>query len=192
MSDFKKLSEEKKEYVIIDVQPMIAQNEYMVLLVQKNKPEWQKGYLNLIGGVVEPGETPFNAAIRELKEESGYEPYCPDGDPVQWMGTIECDDCRVHCYKVVVDIYSQPEPMPREGETEIVRWYPWRLVRKDKRLVPSLRVVLPMMMAGVYDWKLYVFESLMGRDFQYVEMKVPSELHDQYRENEFVTKILNG
>ncbi len=42
-----------------------------VWLITKEKPEWQKGSLNGIGGKIEAGETPMQAAIRELKEESG-------------------------------------------------------------------------------------------------------------------------
>lgn len=42
-----------------------------VWLIEKQKPEWQKGCLNGIGGKIEDGETPMECAIRELKEEAG-------------------------------------------------------------------------------------------------------------------------
>lgn len=42
-----------------------------VNLIRKNKPQWQKGALNGIGGKIEEGESPMQAVIRELKEESG-------------------------------------------------------------------------------------------------------------------------
>lgn len=42
-----------------------------VWLIRKNKPEWQKGCLNGIGGKVEKTETYRKAAIRELQEEAG-------------------------------------------------------------------------------------------------------------------------
>ncbi len=41
-----------------------------VLLIQKNKPEWQKGNLNGIGGKVENKESNIRAVIRETKEET--------------------------------------------------------------------------------------------------------------------------
>jgi 8-oxo-dGTP diphosphatase len=64
-----------------------------VLLVRKNKPKWQRGILNGIGGKVEPGELPADAMRREFREEvgsdvNGYWTYfakiiCPLGtDPV--------------------------------------------------------------------------------------------------------------
>lgn len=44
-----------------------------VLLIRKNRPEWQAGKLNGIGGKIEPNETPLSAMIREFKEESGLD-----------------------------------------------------------------------------------------------------------------------
>ena len=40
-----------------------------VVLIEKTKPQWQAGLLNGIGGKVEPGESAFDAATRELREE---------------------------------------------------------------------------------------------------------------------------
>lgn len=42
-----------------------------VLLIRKNRPEWQAGRLNGIGGRVEEGETPYEAMVRECSEECG-------------------------------------------------------------------------------------------------------------------------
>lgn len=42
-----------------------------VWMIEKQKPEWQKGFFNGIGGKVEPGETPKEAIYREVKEEAG-------------------------------------------------------------------------------------------------------------------------
>ena len=44
-----------------------------VVLIKKNKPEWQKGLLNGVGGKIEDGETPHDAMVREFKEEAGLE-----------------------------------------------------------------------------------------------------------------------
>ncbi len=41
-----------------------------VLLVEKNRPEWQKGRLNGIGGKIEGNETPQQAMTREAFEET--------------------------------------------------------------------------------------------------------------------------
>jgi len=42
-----------------------------VALIRKQKPEWQAGLLNGIGGKIEPGEKPEAAMEREFKEETG-------------------------------------------------------------------------------------------------------------------------
>jgi 8-oxo-dGTP diphosphatase len=42
-----------------------------VLLIQKNRPDWQAGKLNGIGGHVEEGETDREAMSREFQEEAG-------------------------------------------------------------------------------------------------------------------------
>jgi len=44
-----------------------------VVLIRKNRPDWQKGRLNGIGGKIEGCETPRQAMIREFKEETGAE-----------------------------------------------------------------------------------------------------------------------
>lgn len=48
-------------------------SEY-VLMVQKNRPEWQKDLLNGLGGRIEPGEYPADAMSRECIEEAGVNP----------------------------------------------------------------------------------------------------------------------
>jgi 8-oxo-dGTP diphosphatase len=42
-----------------------------VVLIQKNRPAWQAGKLNGVGGHVEDGELFHDAMVREFKEEAG-------------------------------------------------------------------------------------------------------------------------
>lgn len=60
--------EAAKAYVVVFVFTPDLRN---VWLITKQKPDWQKGLRNGIGGKVEKGETFGAAAVRELKEESG-------------------------------------------------------------------------------------------------------------------------
>lgn len=56
-----------------------------VVLIRKEKPAWQKGKLNGVGGKIEPGETPMEAMVREFTEEAGltvtnWREYCTISD----------------------------------------------------------------------------------------------------------------
>jgi 8-oxo-dGTP diphosphatase len=42
-----------------------------VALVRKNRPAFQAGLLNAVGGKIEEGETPEQAMVREFREEAG-------------------------------------------------------------------------------------------------------------------------
>jgi 8-oxo-dGTP diphosphatase len=50
---------------------MFSMNRDGVLLIRKNRPEWQAGKLNGVGGKIEDGETPRAAMVREFREETG-------------------------------------------------------------------------------------------------------------------------
>ncbi len=45
----------------------------LVALINKNKPDWQRGKFNGIGGKQEEGESAHYAMVREFKEEAGLE-----------------------------------------------------------------------------------------------------------------------
>lgn len=42
-----------------------------VVLIEKQRPEWQKGKLNGVGGHMEKGESPLKTMTREFEEEAG-------------------------------------------------------------------------------------------------------------------------
>jgi len=70
-----------------------------VLLVQKNRPTWQKDLWNGIGGVVEPGEEPQAAMVREFLEETGlhvpeWQCFCTEVEPF---------GASVHFFRASVD-----------------------------------------------------------------------------------------
>ncbi len=46
-------------------------SKQLVCLIKKEKPKWQKGKWNGIGGKIEKGELPEEAMTREFKEETG-------------------------------------------------------------------------------------------------------------------------
>lgn len=116
-----------------------------VLLIEKDRPSWQKDRYNLPGGKIEPGETPEAAAVRELEEEAGIKPCLP----ATLMGAIMGSWGTVFC--VTVPIFDATINQP-DGESEKVFWTPWYKVQDSPLLIPNLRAIVPMMMANQSDW----------------------------------------
>ena len=50
---------------------LFNQDKTEVVLIKKNRPDWQKGFLNGVGGKIEGDETPEMAMEREFEEEAG-------------------------------------------------------------------------------------------------------------------------
>lgn len=42
-----------------------------VCMIRKNRPDWQAGLINGIGGKIDGTETPLEAMVREFQEETG-------------------------------------------------------------------------------------------------------------------------
>lgn len=78
---------------------LFSEDYEKVVLIRKNRPAWQKGKLNGVGGHVEPGETPDDAMVREFMEECGT-------TTLHWkyFGTIKGADFIVDWYKAAVSL----------------------------------------------------------------------------------------
>jgi 8-oxo-dGTP pyrophosphatase MutT (NUDIX family) len=129
-----------KEYAL-----SYAEDAGSVLLIEKLKPEWQKGKINLPGGSIEPGEDPSCAAARELFEEANLLAF-----HVVPMGVIQGVDWRVHVIKCVVKDVSGWA----QKTAEPVFWYPIKDAMTHKKLIPNLRVIVPLCHCGVRGWVL--------------------------------------
>lgn len=89
-----------------------------ILLVQRGH-EPAKGLWSLPGGRVEPGETPVDAVVREVAEETGL----AVGDP-EWVGSIDRDApgggvFRIDDYRCRVLGHHRPSPA---DDADDVRW----------------------------------------------------------------------
>jgi 8-oxo-dGTP pyrophosphatase MutT (NUDIX family) len=139
-----------KEYVLVFAVPISKNNK--VLLVLKNRPAWQAGFFNLVGGKIEEKETPLEAGIRELKEESGLSIVEQNGEKqIKLIGKICGEWGTTFCTKAVVGF---EDIKPREKETEKVMWVETDKILNSTQLLPNLRVIIPFMLCGVENWKI--------------------------------------
>lgn len=97
-----------------------------VLLINKQRPEWQKDMLNGIGGKIEEEETPVEAAKRELLEEAGIN--LPQ-EEFSLLVEKSFKDCILYIY------YSSISPLFFTSKTdEIVKIYNVDDVLRDTEL----------------------------------------------------------
>jgi 8-oxo-dGTP diphosphatase len=70
--------------------------DHQVALIRKNRPKWQAGKLNGIGGHIEPGEWPIDAMVREFQEETGLTTL-----PADWKHfvTMKFPEATIYFYK---------------------------------------------------------------------------------------------
>lgn len=97
---------EKKKYV---VGFLFSEDRTVVALIRKNRPDWQKGRLNGIGGKVEDGETYLEAMVREFEEETGVVQQ-------QWdrVCTYECNDAVIVFFKAFSDRWKDVKTVTDE------------------------------------------------------------------------------
>lgn len=114
-----------------------------VLLIRKERPDWQKGSLNGIGGKIELGESPLEAIIREFQEETGlqvlgWKQFCTlHGD-----GDDHNEAWEVHFFYTFEDIRFIIQTRPSCDEGKIVL-FQLGAVRNFQR-IPNLDWLISM------------------------------------------------
>lgn len=132
-----------KEWVVV-----LVKHGFQMVFVVKDKPEWMVGRINLPGGKMEPGESAVDCAARELKEETGFDlKHKPT-----YMGKLMGGWGIVHCLRAEMQL---EQIKPREGETEKPFWSHWEDVKSDVRLIPNLKIIVPLICANMRDWIVY-------------------------------------
>lgn len=91
-----------------------------VLLLNRNKPSWM-GAWNGIGGKLEPGETPRESMMREMREETGL---VPGGLDFKALVTWVVDDKKVGgMYVYAAELSEETSyPTPIGTEEGILDW----------------------------------------------------------------------
>ncbi|MBN2471348.1 MAG: NUDIX domain-containing protein [Anaerolineae bacterium] len=107
-----------------------------VMLIHKNRPAWQAGKVNGVGGKLEPGETPLEGIRREVREESALDIPLQDWLPVAEM---QADDWRVHVFAAR---YGGDPARARSQTDEQVGWHPVAALPPD--VISNLTWLIPL------------------------------------------------
>lgn len=107
---------------------VICEQDRHILLVRKPRCRW-----TLPGGKVEPGETRTEAAIRELREETGLET-----DEMLYLMELDSGGTRHHVYEASVINLDQARP---HNEIFDCIWFPLDAVQNLSTSDATLRIV---------------------------------------------------
>jgi len=106
-----------------------------VALIRKQKPAWQAGKLNGIGGKIEPGETPLQAMEREFAEEAGVA-------DLRWQATavIQGGSFELHVFHA----FDGRILSARTMEDELVEIHPVQVLLGRRDLMPNLMALIAL------------------------------------------------
>ncbi|MCK9541092.1 MAG: NUDIX domain-containing protein [Novosphingobium sp.] len=115
---------------------LFSRNKEKILLIKKNKPKWQEGFLNGVGGKVEKEESPLEAMIREFEEETGikidfWEEYL----------IIHSKSFKLYCFKAFSNLIYQTNSITDEP-LHMMSLSNTRL--EHAPLIPNLRWMIPL------------------------------------------------
>lgn len=112
---------------------LFSADKKRVALIRKNKPDWQKGKLNGVGGKVEDFDENHLAAMsREFYEETGA--LVKDWQP---FAELSGNEAGIACY------YASADVAITSTTDEQVGWYPIDKLSKLP-VIPNLRWLIPL------------------------------------------------
>lgn len=129
----------RKEYV---VGFMFDDSGERVVLIRKNRPEWQAGKANGVGGKVEENELHTAAMVREFFEETGVQTNLSDWDLFATMAGRDFHEFEISFFRSFnTEFYAAAETKTDE---KIEKWYPDTECFENGNPVPNLKWLIPM------------------------------------------------
>lgn len=108
-----------------------------VALIRKNKPAWQAGKLNGVGGKIEPGESAYEAMVREFAEETGVTIF---NDRWTCFAVLTGDGFEIDFFVAFSDEVYGVQTM----EAEVVEVMVATTAIASHTLIPNLKVMIPL------------------------------------------------
>ncbi len=107
-----------------------------VLLIHKQRPMWQKGMVNGLGGKFENQESALECIAREVKEETDILI-----EPKKWVKFAELHSSKF-AVEVLTAIYSGPETDAIDNEDQRVEWFDVKHLPKN--IMTNLAWLIPL------------------------------------------------
>lgn len=114
-----------------------------ILLIRKERPSWQKGYLNGIGGKIEDDDITINHSMsREFEEETGVKT-----DPYQWKKLVEISNSEfiLHVFTSFNTDFTEAKSMTDEN---IIRMnlndFFTKVYSNEIKIIDNLLWIIPM------------------------------------------------
>jgi len=115
---------------------MFSFDRRSVLLIEKQRPDWQAGLLNGIGGRVEQAEHVDASMVREFREETGITTV--EADWLRFAALRQDEVFTVQCYLAMGDIYAA-KTMTDERVLQVSL-----SDMEDHATVPNVRWLVPL------------------------------------------------
>ena len=120
---------------------LFSPDRQSVVLIHKNRPEFQAGKINGVGGKIEKDETPLMAMRREFFEETGVE-------IENWreFAVINGPDYEVYFHCSISEKYISVESKTDE------QVFSYELSKlQELNVIPNTRWLIPMALYGSHD-----------------------------------------
>ena len=138
--------------------------------LNQNPGRWQMAF----GGHVKYKQAPVENAVAELEEEIGLKVLPED---LYYLDTRKNPNFKHFSwlYAYVFD-GRRSEIKFNDGEIEKVEWYTWSEVKNDCRLIPNLRIIIPLLHTEIKGWRILDQESSVGVNCHKISVELPIDV----------------
>ena len=132
-----------------------------ILMLKRERPP-NRGLWNGVGGKIEPGETPVDACLREVEEETGFRV-----QRLRFLGIMTWEGFEIPPGGLYLFSAPAPEGPFRGAEEGLLRWWHKRWVFSSAEVVDNIHIFGPAMFANLAPrWWHFCYDHGTIRDHQ--------------------------